>query len=390
MAAALGAGGNQQGDTRFGDIRFSAIPQNSGVLGSTVLPPPINGGSDAGDIILNSTASWQINSNYDLESVALHELGHALGLGHSQLNTAVMYAYYHGVDQTLSTDDTSGMQAVYGPRQFDQFNSGGKSNGTYSRAANINAYIDGNAQVAIPRLDISTLGQSEWFYVTVPASSTGTMVATVQSSNLSSLSPKITVMTTSLQTVGSQGSSNLGDTVSVSVAVQPGQSYYVRANANSTGTALGGFGLELNFGSHTQSPISPPYTVVPPQPDQGGGTIGGPTTLGAWEKVSLGSLSAWVETLTTDSGRNHLPGNRGFDQGSGGINATALLSCMVTYACTDGDSSQSFSTGPGGVTDQPAVDVGHANRDTLPIPQEILDTVLATWKSSSSSLLSAD
>ena len=31
--------------------------------------PPANGGTDAGDILLNSTVNWQIGSSYDLETV---------------------------------------------------------------------------------------------------------------------------------------------------------------------------------------------------------------------------------------------------------------------------------------------------------------------------------
>src|ERR1700733_6313454 len=63
---AVGSLGDQQDDPRFGDIRIGAIPLGSGILAETFLPPPANGGTDAGDIILNSSINWQINSNYDL------------------------------------------------------------------------------------------------------------------------------------------------------------------------------------------------------------------------------------------------------------------------------------------------------------------------------------
>lgn len=293
---AIGANGNQQGDPRFGDIRIAAVPQASGTLAACFLPPPINGGSDAGDIVFNSSLNWQINSGYDIQTVAIHELGHALGMSHSQIVAACMYANYNGIKQSLTSDDTSGIQSIYGAPQYDQFNSHGHNNGSFTRAANINSYIDASSQIAIPGLDITTGSQSEWFYVTVPSSTTGTMTVTMQSSNLSSLSPKLSIYTTSLGVLGTASSSAYGGTVSVSVSgLQSGQSFYIRASGNAAGSATGGFGLEVNFGSQWQPPIPPPYTVVPQQPDQAGGSM----MAQSMTMVSVGSLLKWGEILTT-------------------------------------------------------------------------------------------
>jgi hypothetical protein len=52
----------------------------------------------------------------DLYSVALHEAGHALGLGHSDVPGAVMYPYYR-LATTLASDDIAGIQALYGAPQ---------------------------------------------------------------------------------------------------------------------------------------------------------------------------------------------------------------------------------------------------------------------------------
>ena len=269
-----GCNGNQQDDPRFGDIRIGAVDLGTGALGETFLPPLSNGGTAAGDMFLNSNpiANWKINTDYDLETVAIHEFGHALGLGESQVTTACMYTYYNGMKQSLTSDDIAGIQSVWGVPQYDQFNSNGLYNGTYTRATNLNSYIDSNAQVAIPSLDMTSGSQSEWFSVTVPSNTSGTFVATVQSSNLSSLSPKVYVYTSSLSMIGSASSTSFGATVSVSIpGVQAGQTYLVRAFGNSAGSPTGGFGLELNFGSVYQPPIAPPNTVVPQQPDPGGG-----------------------------------------------------------------------------------------------------------------------
>ncbi len=288
--------GNQQDDPRFGDIRIGAVDLGTGVLGETFLPPPYNGGTDAGDMFLNSNpiATWHINSAYDLETVAIHEFGHALGLGESQITTACMYAYYNGTKQSLTSDDIAGIRSVWGAPQYDQFNSNGLSNGTFMISANLNSYIDSNGQVAISSLDMTNGSQSEWFSVTVPSNTSGTFVATVQSSNLSSLSPKVYVYTSSLSMIGSASSSSFGATVSVSLSgVQAGQTYLVRAFGNSAGSPTGGFGLELNFGSVYQPPIAPPNTVVPQQPDQGGG--GQDAAVGL---LKIGNMTALGDVLS--------------------------------------------------------------------------------------------
>jgi len=268
--------GNQQDDSRFGDIRIGAVNLGSGVAAETFLPPPFNGGTDAGDMFLNSTASWRINTSYDLETVAIHEFGHALGLGESQITAACMYAYYNGVKQSLTSDDIAGIQSVWGAPQPDQFNSNGQSNGSYRTPANITSYIDSNSQIAIPNLRITSASQVEWFSVTVPSTTTGTMVVTEQSSNLSMLSPMLSlyrpgsIIPTGIGLVSSTG---YGATVSYSLAgVQAGQTYLIRECGNAAGDPTGGFGLEVNFGSATQPLIAPPNTVVPQKPDQAGGT----------------------------------------------------------------------------------------------------------------------
>src|SRR5271166_6272336 len=269
-----GCSGDQQDDPRFGDIRIGAVDLGTSVLGETFLPPSFNGGTAAGDIFLNSDpiATWNINSAYDLETVAIHEFGHALGLGESQITTACMYAYYNGTKQSLTTDDIAGIQSVWGAPQPDQFNSNGQSNSTFMKSANLTPYINGNGQVAIPSLDMTNGSQSEWFYVTVPSSNSGTLVATVQSSNLSSLSPQVSVSTTGLQLLGTTSSTSFGATVSVTIpGVIAGQTYLIQVNGNAAGSPTGGFGLELNFGSVYQPPVAPPNTVVLEQPDQGGG-----------------------------------------------------------------------------------------------------------------------
>ena len=83
-------------------------------LAHTFFPAPPNSEPIAGDMHLNTDEAWSVGSGVDLFSVALHEAGHALGLGHSDRPGAVMYPYYH-LASGLTADDIAGIQALYGP-----------------------------------------------------------------------------------------------------------------------------------------------------------------------------------------------------------------------------------------------------------------------------------
>lgn len=83
------------------DIFFAAGDHGDGfkfdgpgrVLAHTFYPPP-NAETIAGDLHFDADEPWKIGADVDVYSVALHELGHTLGLGHSDNPNDVMYAFY--------------------------------------------------------------------------------------------------------------------------------------------------------------------------------------------------------------------------------------------------------------------------------------------------------
>jgi len=87
-----------------------------GVLAHTFYPFPINPEPIAGDMHFDADENWKIGASVDLFSIALHETGHALGLGHSDKPGDVMYPYY-GRTTGLMQNDIDAILRLYAAAQ---------------------------------------------------------------------------------------------------------------------------------------------------------------------------------------------------------------------------------------------------------------------------------
>jgi peptidoglycan hydrolase-like protein with peptidoglycan-binding domain len=93
----------------------SAFDGAGNTLAHAFYPPPC-GGAHAGEMHFDDAETWSLTgagSTFDTETVALHEIGHLLGLDHSSVAGSVMFPSYGGVRRALTQDDVDGVRRLY-------------------------------------------------------------------------------------------------------------------------------------------------------------------------------------------------------------------------------------------------------------------------------------
>lgn len=261
----IGSGDYQQGDPNFGDIRVGGYNFLSTTVAQAYAPPPVNNYSIAGDIQFNTGTVWSISGGlYDVYTVSMHEVGHALGLSHNWYDyTSAMYPYYLYAKSGLASSDVSAIQAIYGTRDADSFDATA-SNGTFATASDITGSIDTGTKTALLNsLDLTSNSDVDYYKFTLPTGSESTLNIKVQSEGLSLMTPKVTVYDSSENVVATaDGAGNYGATLELTVDnVSEAETYYVRVEGSTSDAfGIGSYGLAINVGTGETPEITPPDT----------------------------------------------------------------------------------------------------------------------------------
>ena len=146
-------------------------------------------GTLAGDIYFNSSASFTPTT---LFGVALHEVGHALGVASSSDPASVMFDTFNN-NLTLSASDVTAIRALYGARAPDA-HEGAIGNGTIQNSTRIQ--YDSVTDVSTPLVifgDVTTRADVDVFYLPTPDTYSGPMSVRLQTTGISLLAPKLSV-----------------------------------------------------------------------------------------------------------------------------------------------------------------------------------------------------
>lgn len=248
----FGTSGQAQGDSRFGDIRIAGIPLASNALAVSMPFDPGMAGTSSGDLIFNTSIDLN-HSPDELLRIALHEVGHTLGLPTSYNPESVMSSPL-GTRTTLDDSDILAIQNLYGKRNPDIFDT--KSvNDTPSNATRLKPQMSQNSIVPVIAYgDITNSSDVDYYSIEVPSKYSGQMTLKLQSGGISLLNANISVMDEKGALIGRASIQDIGGGSASIVlpSVISGSKLMVKIESiSSNAFQVGAYGLAASFDNAT-------------------------------------------------------------------------------------------------------------------------------------------
>jgi hypothetical protein len=244
----LGAAGDPQHDSRFGDIRVGDQAMDSDVLSISIPNDPAVFSTLTGDVLLNTSDNFGKNG-MNLFSVMLHEAGHVFGIPDGTDLNSPMYPTYLN-NTKLTSADIGNLQALYGTRAPDQNDaSGGNDSVNKATAISPPSGFKG-ATPLVTYGDISTNKDVDFFSFRAPSGYTGSVTIRLQSTGISLLTPHLSLVDAKGNVLSdTSAASDFGDTVTLRIPKSdPNATYYLKVQgATSDIFGIGSYGLAVTF-----------------------------------------------------------------------------------------------------------------------------------------------
>src|SRR4029453_1434836 len=156
------------------------FPFAPSVIAHAFYPAPPAWEPLAADMHFNDTTNWGAGNplRFDVFSVALHELGHTLGLTHSADPASVMYPMYRGIVDGLSAPDVDALRSLYADSAPESLPSGWAATLVGQDAAGAVSEEDGRFVVSAGGRDIWDTAD-EFRFVSRPLGGDGDVIAHV-------------------------------------------------------------------------------------------------------------------------------------------------------------------------------------------------------------------
>jgi hypothetical protein len=264
---AVGTPGRLQGDTRFGDVRVTARPLDDHVLAITT-PPGYTAETRGGDIVLNSNRHFGLDPNqgsgrYDLYTVMLQEVGHALGVGNSGDCSSAMYECYQDTRTGLADADKLAVRAMYGGKRAGDGYEGAAGNGSLGKACQLPAF-DGTTTL-YARGDVTTASDVDVYSFTTPKKLADGVMVRLTAAGVSLLAGKVELLDVSGKVLSSSGTPAAGaDWELAATGLKGNTKYFARVTAPAgSGYRVGGYDLRVIFDSAAADPAVTPAPTTP-------------------------------------------------------------------------------------------------------------------------------